>query len=144
MLQNKIQSSPNYSFILKIVVLIMFLLVIQNRWVVPRISVDQMRQLVALENIVQGNGVTFQFVAEGNDTPFLNNSFPMGYYILSLPIHILFNDAILVHRVLEIVGLILLVFQIYLIGNWIKEKYKLKESWSLLSSSMKLCKPQDR
>lgn len=129
---------------LRTVVLITLLLTVHNRWVVPRISVDQMRQLVALENIAQGNGVTYQFVAEGNDTPFLNNSFPMGYYILSLPFHILFNDAILVHRVLEIVGLILLVFQIYLIGNWIEEKYKLKESWSLLSSSMKLCKPQDR
>lgn len=125
---------------LRAVVLIAILLTIHNRWVVPRISVDQMRQLVALENIAQGNGVTYQFVAEGNDTPFLNNSFPMGYYILMVPVYALFHDAILLHRVLEIVGLLLLIYQLYLFGNWIEEKYNITKAglWILAFTLIQL------
>lgn len=52
MLNRLIPVKPGKERILIIATLLCMFFVLNNRWVVPRISFDQMRQLVALENIV--------------------------------------------------------------------------------------------
>ncbi len=134
------ESSTRTQWILKIIVAILLTFVLHNHWVLPRISNDYARQLVALENIKQGHGVTFQFVADGNREPFLTNAFPMGYYILMMPFYALSGDAVLTHRVLEIVGLILLVYQLFKLGNWIGKRYGIRNFvwWMLLFTLIQL------
>ncbi len=108
--------------VLKVIFIILVFLVVHNRWVVPRISFDQMRQMVALENIMQGHGVTYQFVGGKTESVFLDNSFPMGYYVLMAPFYHVFNDTLLLHRVFEIIGILILIWQLYLFGGWLETK----------------------
>lgn len=117
---------PGKERILIIATLLCMFFVLHNRWVVPRISFDQMRQLVALENIVSGNGVSFQFAGVNNEPVKLDNSFPMGYYILMTIPQLMVKNAVLIHRIFELLGLILLMYQLYLFGNWIEKKYELR------------------
>src|SRR5690554_6314840 len=127
----------SHEYILKAAVAILLVFVIHNHWVIPRISNDSARQLVALENIKQGHGVTFQFVADGNQEPFLSNAFPMGYYLLMTPFYAVLGDAVFTHRILEIVGLLLLVYQLFKLGNWIGKRYEIRNfSWWLLMFSL--------
>lgn len=125
------------TLLLQLLVLLIVVLVLHNRWVVPRISVDQMRQLVALENIVQGHGITYQFVGENTTDILKNNSFPMGYYFVMLPAYLVIKDAILTHRIFEIIGMILLIWQLFLFVKFIEEEYQLKNfKWLALLFSL--------
>lgn len=107
--------------------LIVVLALLHNRWVSPRFSIDQMRQLVALENITRGHGITFQFVGQSTHVQRIN-SFPPGYYALLLPFYQFSNDPILLHRIFEIIGIVALIFQLYLLGNYLEKKYSLRHA----------------
>lgn len=113
--------------ILRIVLLLIIVALLHHRWASPRISVDQMRQLVAIENIVQGHGITFQLPGESTEIQ-RNNSFPPGYYALLLPFYELFNDPILLHRLFELIGLTALIIQLLLLGGYVEKKYGLRNA----------------
>jgi len=110
--------------ILKIAFLILVFALVHNRWVTPRISYDQMRQLVALENVSNGHGITFQLVGESTQIQW-DNSFPPGYYMLLLPFYKLVQDPVLLHRVFEVLGLLLFISQLLLLGKYVEKKYGL-------------------
>ena len=105
--------------------IVLTLILLVARWDVPRISIDQIRQMVALENLYAGEGVSFQFVEE-HDEPTLHSSFPLGYYALMLPFRVLVDDVILLHRFIELLGLLLIVYQLYLLASWLVRTYSLK------------------
>lgn len=134
------ESSTGPQWILKVIAASLLAFVLHNHCVIPRLGNDDARQLVALENIKQGHGVTFQFVADGNREPFLTNAFPMGYYILMMPFYAISSNAVLTHRVLLIVGLILLVYQLFKLGYWVGERYGIRNFvwWMLLFTLIQL------
>lgn len=103
----------------KAVLFILVLLVMHNRWVVPRISNDQMRQMVAVENILRGNGISFQLLGSQSTEIKMDNSFPMGYYALMLPFALVVDDILLLHRLLELVGILLCIIQLYLLSRFL-------------------------
>jgi hypothetical protein len=111
------------SIYLKFAVALVTVLLVHNRWTVPRVSYDQMRQLVALKNFVNGDEITFGFIDHESDQVVVRNGeFPTGYYFVMAPFTVLTSDLLLLHRLVEILGMLLLIWQLFLLGNWIGRK----------------------
>ena len=124
-----------------LLVLVVLALLVHNRWTVPRVSYDQMRQLVALKNFVNGDEITFSFIdPESEKEVIRNGEFPVGYYFLMAPFTLLSSNILLLHRMVEILGILLLVLQLFQIGKAIGDKFDINyfEYYLLLFSLIQL------